>query len=81
MLPDLLSWFHSEKSSAENVETPDPGLRPGLSSAVPTGLISSRGQVALVGSFGAGFLEAIVEGLAALEAGFHCVPVVDFCFA
>jgi hypothetical protein len=34
----------------------------------------------LVGSFGACFLEALVEGLAALEAGFYGVPVVDFCF-
>jgi len=35
----------------------------------------------LVGSFGAAFLEAFVEGLSALEAGFYGVPVVDFCFA
>jgi hypothetical protein len=41
----------------------------------------SRVQCALVGSFGTALLEALVEGLPALESGFYGVPVVDFCFA
>jgi hypothetical protein len=50
------------------------GLRPGLSSDALYGM-------ALVGSFGTALLEALVEGLPALESGFYGVPVVDFCFA
>jgi hypothetical protein len=40
LLPDLFTWLVQRTTVPANVETPDPGLRPGLSSVVPPGLPS-----------------------------------------